>query len=158
MKKRSKYRQRIQLQDPLNWVLSGLKPLTTANEEVVLLRARNHGAIKAAITGKATIDDADTLLGAFNMAEAIARLGIGTDWLPEVAQAQAALRSAGNRARFGFTGPEIEIVNTVMEVHDLQLTNPLCTIDVVAKALRMVRKDIQLRRAKPLYFPTGAAV
>ena len=157
MRKRSSYRQRIQLQDPLNWVLSGLKPLTTAQDEVVLLRARNHGAITAVITGKATIDDADTLLGAFNMAEAIARLGIGTDWLPEVAQAQAALRSAGNRARFGFTGPEIEIVNTVMEVHDLQLTNPLCTIDVVAKALRMVRKDIQLRRAKPLYFPTGAA-
>lgn len=155
MKKRSKYKPRIQLQDPLNWVLSGLKPLTTANDEVVLLRARNHGAIRAVITGKATIDDADTLLGALNMAEAIARLGIGTDWLPEIAQAQDALRSAGNRPSFGFTGPEIEIVNTVMEVHDLQLTNPLCTIDVVAKALAMVRKDIQLRRAKPLYFPTG---
>ena len=156
MRKRSKYRPRIQLQDPLNWVLSGLKPLTAAQDEVVLLRSRNHAAIRAVITGVATIDDADTLLGAFNMAEAIGRLGIGTDWLPEIAQAQEALRSAGNRARFGFSGPEIEIVNTVMEVHDLQLTNPLCTIDVVAKALAMVRKDIKLRRSKPLYFPAGA--
>ena len=157
MRKRSSYRQRIQLQDPLNWVLSGLKPLTTATDEVVLLRSRNHGAITAVITGNATLEDADTLLGAFNMAEAIARLGIGTDWLPEIAQAQAALRSAGNRPSFGFAGPEIEIVNTVMEVHDLQLTNPACTIDVVAKALRMVRKDIQLKRSKPLYFPQGLA-
>jgi hypothetical protein len=157
MRKRSTYRQRIQLQDPLNWVLSGLKPLTTATDEVVLLRSRNHGAITAVITGKATLEDADTLLGAFNMAEALAKLGIGADWLPEIAEAQDALRSAGNRTRFGFSGPEIEIVNTVMEVHDLQLTNPLCTIDVVAKALRMVRKDIQLKRSQPLYFPQGLA-
>lgn len=155
MRKRSKYRQRVQLQDPLGWVLSGLKPLTTAQNEVTLLRARNHGAIRAAITGQATIDDADTLLGAFNMSEAIARLGIGADWLPEIAQAQDALCSAGHRSRFGFTGPEMEVVNTVMEVHDLQLTNPACTIDLLSKALAMVRKDIKLKRCKPLYFSTG---
>ena len=157
MRKRSKYRQRIQLVDPLNWVLSGLKPLTTATDEVVVLRARNHGAIRAVITGKATIDDADALLGAFNMCEALAKMDLGADWLPEIAQAQDALRSAGNRARFGFSGPEIEIVNTVMEVHDLQLTNPLCTIDLITKALAMVKKDIRLKRSKPLYFPQGVA-
>ena len=155
MRKRSTYRQRIQLQDPLSWVLSGLKPLTTATNEVVVLRARNHGAITSVMQGQATIEDADVLLTAFNMAEAIGKLGIGADWLPEIAEAQDALCSAGNRPSFCLTGPEIEVVNTAMEVHDLQLASPACTIDLVAKALAMVRKDIKLKRSKPLYFPTG---
>ena len=94
MQKRSKYRQRIQLQDPVSWVLAGLKPLTTAKSELLKLQSLNHSALVAVSRGVATIDDADALLGAFNMAEALARLGQGSDWLPEIAEAQAALRSA----------------------------------------------------------------
>lgn len=155
MRKKSKYRPKPQLPDPLGWVLGGLKPLTTATEEVTRLRNMNHSAIRSVITGKATIDDADTLLGAFNMAEALARLGVGTDWLPEIAQAQEALRSAGNRPRFGFSGPELEIVNTAMVVHDLQIAHPNTTVALVDKALQMVRKDIKLRRSKPITFKQG---
>lgn len=118
---------------------------------------KNHGAIVAVMQGTATIDDADALLGAFNMAEELCSFGIGSDWLPEILQAQDALRSAGNRPKFLFTGPEIEIVNTAMQVHDLQLASPACTVSLLEKALALVRKNIQLKRSKPLYFPTETA-
>ena len=156
MKKRSKYRPRPQLADPLNWVLGGLKPLTTATDEVTLLRTRNHGAIVAIRDGTATIEDADALLGAFNMAEALAKMGIGEDWLPEIAEAQQSLRNAGKRSRFAFTGPELTAINLAMDVHDAQVSSPRTTVAVVAQALETVKRDIRLKRAEPLYFPTGA--
>ena len=156
MKKRSKDRQRVQLQDPLSWVLAGLKPLTTAKSELLQLQNLNHGALVAVSRGVATIDDADALLGAFNMAEALARLGVGTDWLPEIAEAQAALRSAGSRSKFMFTGPELCAVNLAMDVHDVQIRDPGTTIGLIEKALAMVKKDIVLKRAKPLMFPQPA--
>lgn len=156
MRKRSAYRPKPVLQDPVGWVLAGFYPAATAGDTIRTLRIKNHGAIAAVMRGEAELVDADALLGAFNMAAALGKLGVGADWLPEIAQAQDALRSAGLRPKFLFTGPEIEIVNTAMTVHDLQLDDPKCTVGLLDKALQLVRKDIKHRRSKPLYFPTGA--
>ena len=43
-------------------------------------------------------------------------------------------------------------MNLAMEVHDIQIIDPNTTIGLIEKALAMVKKDIALKRAKPLMF------
>lgn len=152
MRKRSKRRVRPQMQ--VHWVLDGLQPASTASS-IRTQQIRNHNAIAAVLQGETKFEDADNLLAAFNVAEALATLRLGVDYLPEITQAQDALRSAGLRQKFTFTGPELEIVNTAMLVHDLQLASPLCTVELMEQALVLVRKNIKLRRSKPITFKQG---
>ena len=143
---------RPKMDDPLSWVINGMKPILAADVEVAKLRENNNAALEAVRTGRATIAHADVLLGALNMAEALAQLGQGTDWLPEIASAQKALVDAGERKKFLFTGPEMTAVYLAMDVHEAQLDSPKTTIALVEEALRIVKKVIALKKAKPIRF------
>jgi len=143
---------RPKMDDPLSWVINGMKPILAADTEVAKLRMNNNAALEAVRTGSATIVHADMLLGALNMAEALANLGQGKDWLPEIAVAQQALRNAGERKKFLFTGPEMTAVYLAMDVHEAQLDSPKTTIALVEEALRIVKKVIAMKKAKPIRF------
>ena len=156
MRKRSSYRPRAQLPDPLAWVLSGFRPVTTAHEQMTTVRIKNHDAIEAVRQGKATFQCVDVLISAFNIAEALARLGQGTDWLPEIRAAQDALRAAGERPKYLFTGPELCAVNLGMQVHDAQLDDPKTTIALMQQALEIVVKVIRLKKAERIKFEVPA--
>lgn len=152
MRKRSTYRPRPQLPDPVAWVLSGLRPVSTSHEQMTTVRIKNHDAIEAVRNGQATVQSVDVLISAFNIAEALARLGQGTDWLPEIRAAQDALRSAGERPKFLFSGPELSAVNLAMEVHDAQLDSPATTVAMLQEALTIVVKVIRAHKAERIKF------
>ena len=158
MRKRSSYRPRVQLPDPLAWVLGGLKPITTSHESITLVRIKNHSAIQSIRSGTATINDVDVLIAAFNIAEALAQIGQGADWLPEIRAAQDALASAGNRSKYLFSGAELTAVNLGMEIHDAQLDHPQTTIAMMDEALRIVTKVIRAKKARPIKFEMIGAV
>jgi len=65
VRKRSKYRPKPQLPDPLAWVLNGLKPVAEAG--IVDVQIKNHSAIDALRRGVATRLDIDYIIEAFNM-------------------------------------------------------------------------------------------
>ena len=71
MRKRSKYRPKTQLQDPLNWVISGMKPVLTASEVIDNVQIKNHLALRCVVDGTATRKDMDVLIEAFNITEAL---------------------------------------------------------------------------------------
>ena len=155
MRKRSKYRPRPQLTDPLTWVLAGMKPVLTAKEVMDNVRIKNHLALRCVVDGTATRKDMDILIEAFNVTEALCRVdaSLGRDWSEEIKAGQDALLAMGRRGlakgdRFVFTGPELNAANIVMEIHDAQLER--CTVAQMEKALREVVKDVLHKKARPI--------
>ena len=153
MRKRSKYRPKAQLPDPLTWVLSGLRPVLTATEVMDNVRIKNHLALRCVVEGTATRKDMDVLIEAFNITEALARVdpALGRDWSQEIKEGQDALLSMCKRGvslgdRFVFTGAELNAANTVMELHDAQLER--CTVAQMEKAIGEVVKDIRNKKAR----------
>lgn len=121
MRKRSCYRPRPVLQDPVNWVLGGFRPLTDLREANTVLRTRNHLALAAVTQGRATGDDVNTLITASNMTTALTREGFGKAYR-DIARAGAdAVEALRNRQRKVCTGPELTAIKVMMELHDKQL-------------------------------------
>ena len=154
MRKRSKYRPREQLADPLNWVLSGMQPLTVAKDVMQGLLTKNHMAMMMVVEGKATSQEMDVLIEAFNITEALVRVSdeLGGDWRQEISAGQDALYAMGRRGvergRFVFTGPELVAANLAMEIHDAQLEK--CTVAQMELAIGEVVREIRLKRARPI--------
>ena len=155
MRKRSKYRPKPQLHDPLNWVISGMKPVLAAKDVMDNVRIKNHLALRCVVDGTATRKDMDVLIEAFNITEALCRVdaSLGRDWSEEIRAGQDALLAMGRRGiakgdRFLFTGPELSAANTVMEIHDAQLER--CTVAQMEKAIHEVVKDVLHKKARPI--------
>jgi len=91
MKKRSKYRPRTVPQSPLDFVLSGFRPLRDLPGVYLDVQLKNRAALEQVRKGEAAKEDIEMLIGAFNITEALALMGKGSDWLDEIRQGQDAL-------------------------------------------------------------------
>jgi hypothetical protein len=90
------------------------------------------------------------------MCEAYAIHGKGSDWLPEIREAQNALYEMASRGlekeKFLFRGPEMQAVNLAMDVHDVQLEES--TVKQLEDMADFVAKQIVLKRARPIVSKT----
>jgi hypothetical protein len=156
MRKRSKYKPKGVRLDALNWVLSGLKPVSQVGDALVILKAKNHSALTEVVQGRGNRDQIDVLIAALNMCEAYAIHGKGNDWLPEIKEAQDALYEMAKRGlendKFLFRGPEMQAVNLAMDIHDLQLETS--TVKQLEDMSDFVTKQIILKRARPIVSKT----
>lgn len=156
MRKRSKYKPKGVRLDALNWVLSGLKPVSQIGDALVILKAKNHSALTEVVQGRGNRDQIDVLIAALNMCEAYAIHGKGKDWLPEINEAQDALYEMAKRGleseKFLFRGPEMQAVNLAMEIHDAQLEES--TVKQLEDMSNFVTKQIILKRARPIVSKT----
>ena len=156
MRKRSKYKPKGVRLDALNWVLSGLKPVSQVGDALVILKAKNHSALTEVVQGRGNRDQIDVLIAALNMCEAYAIHGKGNDWLPEIKEAQDALYEMAKRGleneKFLFRGPEMQAVNLAMEIHDAQLEES--TVKQLEDMSDFVTKQIILKRARPILSKT----
>jgi len=153
MKKRSKYRPRKIILDPVSWVISGMKPVSSSGEAIGL-KIKNHQALLDVTQGKANRDSIDILIAAMNMAEALQIINpnLGKEYAPEIKAAQDAIYTMAKRGvekdKFLFTGVEMQAINTGMEVHDAQLDT--CTIAELESGIKYVYEAIKHRRARPI--------
>jgi len=153
MRKRSKYRPKGLLPDPVNWVLAGLKPFTSVALSADL-RIKNHDAMDLLRRGDATVATIDVLIGAFNMCEAYTMLRpeLGQDWKEEIKAGLDALHAVGRRGvesgRFILKAEELNAMNLVMEIHDTQLQNT--TVRDMEKAMDIVSAEYRARRMRPI--------
>ena len=151
MRKRSKYRPKGVLPDPLAYVISGFKRVGNMSEGTDLM-IKNHLALDNVRRGEGTKDDIDDLIGALNIAEALAMLDIGSDWRVEIRAAQDALLSVGRRGaetgKFILRGPELISLNLAMEVHDAQLS--ACTVAQLEKAMEVVMREYRSGKMRPI--------
>jgi len=108
VKKRSKYRPRRIISDPVSWVISGLKPVSSSGEAVGL-KIKNHQALLEITQGNGNRDSVDILIAAMNMAEAlyVINANLGKDYAKEIKAAQDAIYHMGtNQARSDSGSPD----------------------------------------------------
>ena len=152
MRKRSKYRPKPVLQDPLGYVLEGITPVSQHDSYLVDLKIKNHGAMTALTRGLATRQDIDVLIPAVNIVEALYRMGFGRDYFPEVRAGLDALFEVGVRGaesgRFVLKASEMDALNVVMELHDAQLE--VITVRDMDKAIALVIDDFKQKRMRAI--------
>lgn len=155
MRKKSKYKPKGVRLDTMTWVISGFKNVADVPDAGTKLLLRNHVAFDEIRAGRGTAEHVDFLIHMVNMTEALANLQLGRDWLPEIGQAQDAIYAMAQRGisgkKFLFTGEELSIVQTILELHDEQLKN--CPVRKMEDALQQINKEYvhnKMRRIKPL--------
>lgn len=141
MRKRSKYKPKAVLIDPVRYVINGFRPINDVGSEVVTLRLKYHTAMQALISGEATISDIDTLIVASNMTFALKRCGIGGGYEDVAIAGANAIEAIRNRARkwqkVQATPKEIDAISHLMELHDAQLdVARVVDVDVAVKMAR----------------------
>lgn len=113
------------------------------------LRVKNHDALNNLSMGVAVRADIDMLMTASNIAEAMIKMGKGTDWDEEFKAGREALLTMVRRGvpnmHFVVTGQELQAVNLLMEIHDAQLDS--CTVKDVEDAIDLVAEQIKHKRA-----------
>jgi len=154
MRKRSKYKPKGVRLDNMAWIKQGMQPMRD-NEHVTNLRIKNHAALLDMAQGRGSRDSIDVLIAAMNVAEALAIVNydkLGGHLLREIDAAQNALDAMGKRSLakgvFRFTGPELQAMNTGMEIHDQQLDT--CNIAELERAIVVVQEHIRNRKARAI--------
>jgi len=152
VKKKSKYRPKGVRLDLMTYVKSGMLSVSKVPDAGATLQIKNHTSFDEIVFGNGSKGHVDILINMFNTAEAIAKLfpSKGGDWLPEIKQAQDAVFNMGKRGvtgkSFVFTGPELQAVKIVMEVHDRQLEET--TVRELEQAIDYVADCIRHKRVK----------
>lgn len=152
MRKRSKYRPKPLLVNPLGYVLENIKPVAHHEQYLVELKIKNHLAMTTLTRGEATRSDIDTLIASVNIVEALYRLGFGKEYADVVRDGLDALRDVGRRGvesgRFILKSTEMNALNLVMELHDAQMD--LITIKDMDKAVELVKEEFRQRKMRPI--------
>ena len=152
MRKRSKYRPRQILLNPLGYVLEGMTPVSQHDQFLVELKIKNHLAMSTLTKGLATRGDIDTLIATVNIVEALYRLGFGREYADVVKDGLDALRDVGKRGvesgRFILKSSEMNALNLVMELHDAQMD--IITIKDMDKAVALVKEEFRQRKMRPI--------
>lgn len=152
MRKRSKYRPKPVLLNPMGFVMENLSPVASHKSFMLDLKIKNHGAMDALTKGKAKNADIDTLISMVNMTEAFARLGFGQSYGDVVRDGLQALRDVGKRGaesgNFVLKASEMNALNSAMELHDAQME--VVTLKDMDAAIALVREEYRLRKMTPI--------
>lgn len=152
MRKRSAYRPKRVLLNPVGYVLESISPVNSHKAFMLDLKIKNHGAMETLTKGLAKRADIDTLIAMVNMTEAFARLGFGTDYSDVVRDGLQALRDVGRRGAtsdsFILKAHEMNALNAAMELHDAQME--VVTLKDMDAAIALVREEYRLKKMTPI--------
>ena len=150
MKKRSKYRPKGVLINPLAYVLESLKPVRHNDSYLMDLKIKNHGSMEALTKGNAGRTEIDLLINMGNTVEALYRLGFGEDYGDVVEQGLDALHEVGQRGvqtgRFILKAHEMSHLNLLMELHDAQME--VITVKDMERAADLIGKEFDQRKMR----------
>jgi len=152
VRKKSKYKPRQVLQNPLGFVLENITPITQHEDYLINLQLKNSSAMERLLKGKANKQDMNTLIAMSNITEALQMMGFGTEYKEVGVEGREALIGIIMRAvkilRFTPTGKEIQSLNMLMELHDPQMD--VITVKSMDEAINLAKKQIILRKATVL--------
>lgn len=145
MRKRSKYRPKPVLVNPLGYVIESMTPVTRHDNFPIDLKIKNSEAMVSLMQGRAAKADMDILISMSNVTEALQQMGFGKEYQDVCVDGRFAILKIIDRAqqhgRFTPTGPEIQLLNLLMELHDAQMD--VITVRDIEKALALVKFKIQ---------------
>ena len=153
MRKRSKYRPKGVILDPIGHMLEGLTPVAKHANFLVDLKIRNHMGLQALTQGRATRAEMDDMIAMGNAVEALHRLGFGRDYGDVVGKGLDAIlsvarRGVANGGRFILTAPEMNALNDLMELHDQQME--VITVKDMENAMKLMEKEYRSGKMTPI--------
>ncbi len=155
MRKKSKYKPKPVLQNPLGFVLENIAPITAHGNYLVDLQLKNSNAMLNLMQGRATKKDMDMIIAMSNITESLCVLGFGKEYAEVAIDGREAIIAIVMRAvdklRFTPTGPEIQALNTLLELHDEQMQ--VITVGDMDRALTLSKKLIRNKQATRLPDP-----
>lgn len=121
MRKRSRHRPIV----PVNPITLAIEGAAITDARLLdQLRIRELSALEAFRTGAATRDDWMAVADILNVAETLAREGVGPEALPACEAVQDALERAQQRfkatGRMGMDGPGLQAIRELADYYDLQ--------------------------------------
>jgi cytosine/adenosine deaminase-related metal-dependent hydrolase len=150
VKKRSKYRPKGKLINPVAYVLESLRPVRHHDSYLMDLKIKNHGSMEALTKGNAGRTEIDLLINMGNTVEALYRLGFGEDYGDVVDQGLDALHEVGRRGvqtgRFILKAHEMSHLNLLMELHDAQME--VITVKDMERASDLISKEFDQRKMR----------
>jgi hypothetical protein len=152
MKKRSKYKPRNRLLDPLGFVVENSKGLAEQHRGYLTeLKIKTHAAMLSLTRGEATKLELNDLIQSHNVLDAFRLLGVkGVE--QEIKEAGEAIKSIAERqkthGKYLATGPEIKTLNDFLAYHDELLEH--VTMKQFCDAVFLARKIIQSGKAYKL--------
>lgn len=142
---RKKYRPKPVLADPVGFVTEQMGAIKDHETYLGDLKLRNSAAMNNLLQGRANKKDMDTLIAMSNITEALYRLGFGVDCQDVAVAGRAAILGitwrAVERHRYVPTGPEINALNMLMELHDAQM-DVIC-VQEMERAIELAKKEIR---------------
>jgi len=152
MKKRSNYRPRNVIVNPMGYVIENMTPIAEHDSFLIDVKLINHMALATLTKGEAVKADINVLISVLNVMESLWRMGFGVEYRGVVDAGLRALRSVGARGveanKFVPVAAEMDALNTAMELHDAQLE--IITVKDMERALRIVHDEIKHKRATPI--------
>jgi len=143
MRKRSKYRPRPVLVDPVGYTIESMKPVALHDDFLIDLKIKNALAMQALIMEKAEKSDMDNLISMNNVVHALLRMGFGTQFKEYMNNGREALLDVCRRGaadqKFICRGPQITALNELLELHDAQME--VITVKDMERAIADSRKD-----------------
>lgn len=144
MRKRSSYRPREVIRDPLGFVIGGMKPMTEA--QIIDCGIKHHQAMYKMTHGEATKHDWEVVCHMINTSAAMSTTIFDSAYLDDIQAAMKAHAKAGRRhyidnKSFGYTGDELQVVNTALAICDEQLK--LATMAEIDIATRVVERALK---------------
>ena len=152
MRKRSSYRPRPKLVNPVAYVIEGLTPVKEHDSYLIDLKIKNHGAMTALTQGRADKDQINFLINMSNAAEALCIMGFKQEYVELILEGSDALLEVGRRGTktgsFVLKAEEMNALNLLMQIHDEQLE--LITVKDMEKANEIVLRELRSKRKKTM--------
>lgn len=157
MRKRSKYRPKPQLANPIDYVLESIKPVKDHDDYLLNIKLLATNAFAELSTGTAQKDHVDKLVAAHNIVQSLMHLGYGSQFEAWTDRSKDALVAICERSkklgRYVATGPELQALRDLLELHDSQME--CITVKDMERANAHARKIQNSNKATKLYAGTN---
>jgi hypothetical protein len=152
VRKKSNYRPRPKLINPVAYVIEGLKPVKEHDSYLMDLKIKNHGAMTALTRGQADKDQVNFLINMSNAAEALCIMGFKQEYVELILEGSDALFEVGRRGSstgsFILKAEEMSAINLLMQINDEQFD--LITVRDMEKANEIVRRQLTNKRMRTM--------
>ena len=152
MRKRSKYRPKGVIMNPIAYVMESMTPVARHESFLIDLKIKNHSAMASLTQGKAVRADIDALIAMSNICEALYRMGFGREYDDVVRHGSDALYAVGRRGaetgKFILRSEEMNSLNNLMELHDAQMD--VINIRDMEHAFKIVDAEYRARKMRPI--------
>jgi hypothetical protein len=152
VRKKSSYRPRPKLINPVAYVIEGLTPVKDHDSYLIDLKIKNHGAMTALTRGQADKDQIEFLINMSNAAQALCMMGFKQEYVELVLEGSDALLQVGRRGAktgsFVLRAEEMNAINLLMQVHDEQFE--LITVRDMEKVNEIVLRELKSKHRRKM--------